>query len=184
MVTEADGIYCGAGMYACLDLSLYLVERFCGRQIALQTARAFLIEPPRTWQSGFAAVAQGAQHGDSAVAEAQTWIHDHFAQPVRFDDLCAQIGMSPRNFARRFRAATGDTPLGYLHKLRMDSARSLLESESRTVQEVSVTVGYDDVAFFRRLFRRHTGVSPQEYRRRFGTKVSPGARPGVPNELP
>jgi transcriptional regulator GlxA family with amidase domain len=83
------------------------------------------------------------------------------------DELATRVGMSARNFVRRFKGAVGDTPLGYLHRLRIDAARHLLESEHRPVQ----AVGYEDVAFFRRLFQRHTGVSPRAYRARFGPRA-------------
>jgi transcriptional regulator GlxA family with amidase domain len=76
--------------------------------------------------------------------------------------------MSARNFARRFKAATGDTPLEYMHRLRINAAKHLLESDSTSIQEVSNAVGYDDMIFFRRLFRRYAGVAPSEYRIRFG----------------
>ncbi len=76
--------------------------------------------------------------------------------------------MSLRNFVRRFKQATGDSPLMYLQKLRIAAAKRLLESDNRTVQEISEAVGYQNVAFFRNLFQRHTGVSPSAYRQRFG----------------
>jgi transcriptional regulator GlxA family with amidase domain len=78
--------------------------------------------------------------------------------------------MSPRNFARRFKTATSEAPLNYVHRLRIDAARHLLENQHKSVQEISFSVGYEDVAFFRRLFQRHTGVSPREYRARFGPR--------------
>ena len=76
--------------------------------------------------------------------------------------------MSLRNFVRRFKHATGDSPLMYLQKLRIAAARRLLENKHRSVQEISEAVGYHDVAFFRQLFQRHTGVSPSAYREKFG----------------
>jgi len=76
--------------------------------------------------------------------------------------------MSVRNFVRRFKQATGDSPLIYLQKLRISAAKRLLESDHRNVQEIGNTVGYEDVAFFRELFERHTGVAPSAYRKRFG----------------
>ena len=78
------------------------------------------------------------------------------------------VGMSLRNFVRRFKQATGDSPLIYLQKLRVAAAKRLLESDHRTMQEISDAVGYQDVAYFRMLFQRHTGASPSAYRRRFG----------------
>ena len=123
---------------------------------------------PRTWQAGFAIVPLRTQHHDEAIAKSQEWMHEHFHRNVSVDDMAGQLGMSSRTFARRFKAATGDTPLGYLQKLRIAIARRLLEHDYRTVQEISRAVGYDDIPFFRHVFRRHTGVSPQAYRQRFG----------------
>lgn len=168
LVTEDDNVYCGGGVNASLDLSLYLVEKFSGHETAVQCARALLIETPRTWQSGFAVVPLHTRHHDPVIAEAQEWIHENFQRDFGFEELAARLGMSPRNFARRFKAATTDTPLGYLQKLRIAAARRLLESNYKTVQEISEAVGYEDAAFFRDLFRRHTGASPQAYRQRFG----------------
>ena len=76
--------------------------------------------------------------------------------------------MSLRNFVRRFKQATGDTPLIYLQKLRVAAAKRMLENDHRSMQEIGDSVGYGDLAFFRQLFQRHTGVSPSAYRRRFG----------------
>jgi transcriptional regulator GlxA family with amidase domain len=80
--------------------------------------------------------------------------------------------MSSRNFARRFKRATGDSPLSYQHRLRIDRARHYLESAHRSVEDISREIGYEDVAFFRQLFKRHTGASPREYRARFGVRVA------------
>lgn len=93
-------------------------------------------------------------------------MRDHYAEPLRVDDLSARAGLSARHFARRFREATGASPLEYLHRERIRAARAMLESTDASVREVSLAVGYDDVAYFRRLFRRHTGDAPTEYRRR------------------
>lgn len=79
--------------------------------------------------------------------------------------------MSPRNFARRFRNATGDSVLTYLHKLRIARARQLLEADFKSVQEICYAVGYEDAPFFRSVFRRHTGLAPKEYRQRFAGPV-------------
>src|SRR5450432_794969 len=168
MVTEDGGFYCGGGVNASLDLSLYLVERFCGHDIALQTAKALLIETPRAWQAGFAVVPLKTEHSDESISTAQEWLHQNFHRTFPLEAPARRVGMSLRNFVRRFKQATGDSPLIYLQKLRVAAAKRLLESDHRTVQEVSDAVGYQDVAFFRSLFQRHTGVSPSAYRRRFG----------------
>ncbi len=168
MVTEDSGFYCGGGVNASLDLSIYLVERFCGHDIAMQTAKALLIETPRAWQSGFAIVPLKTDHTDDTISSAQEWMHHNFARTFSLEDPARRVGMSVRNFVRRFKQATGDSPLIYLQKLRIAAAKRMLESHHRSMQEVCDAVGYQDVAFFRSLFQRHTGVSPSAYRERFG----------------
>jgi len=168
MVTEDRGLYCGGGVNASLDLSIYLVERFCGHDIAMQTAKALLIETPRSWQAGFAIVPLKTDHTDDTISSAQEWIHKNFAKTFPLEEPADRVGMSVRNFVRRFKQATGDSPLIYLQKLRVAAAKRMLESNHRNMQEISHAVGYQDVPFFRSLFQRHTGISPSEYRNRFG----------------
>jgi transcriptional regulator GlxA family with amidase domain len=166
-VTESERIYCGGGVYSAIDLSLYLVEKYCGHEVAVETAKALLLETPRTWQSTYGTAPPRSAHDDDAVQKAQAWLFRNFKEEVRIEELAGKVGMSPRNFARRFTAATGETPLGYLHRLRIDAARHLLEAGKMGVADVSEAVGYRDLAFFRRLFKRHTGSPPRAYRARF-----------------
>jgi transcriptional regulator GlxA family with amidase domain len=168
MVTEDSGLYCGGGVNASLDLSIYLVERFCGHEIAVQTAKALLIETRRAWQSGFAIIPLKTDHRDDAISHAQEWMHDNFAKTFSLEDLARHVGMSVRNFVRRFKQATGDSALVYLQKLRIAAAKRMLESKHRSMQEISDAVGYQDVPFFRAVFQRHAGISPRAYQDRFG----------------
>ena len=171
LVTDSDGIYCGGGINSASDLSLYLVEKFCGRDAAVKCAKALLIEMPRVWQAAFAHLDINQRHEDEAIQRAQDWMHRNVAGDFRFEDLAARVGMSPRNFIRRFKSATGETPLAYLQKLRIATAKRLLETGPQPIQDVSSRVGYDDLIFFRSLFKRHTGLSPGDYRRRFGRRA-------------
>lgn len=173
-ITESENVFCSGGLYSSIDLSQYLVERYCGHRVAVETAKAFLLERPRTWQAGYAVEPPSWARGDEQIQRAQAWMLDNFRGDVTLGDLASKAGMTPRNFNRRFKAAVGDTPLEYLHKLRINEARQLLESEIKTVYEVCRSVGYEDLTFFRRLFKRFAGVSPQQYRQRFGSLV--GAR--------
>jgi transcriptional regulator GlxA family with amidase domain len=167
-VTESGRFFCGGGVYAAIDLSLYLVEKYCGHELAVQTAKSMLLETPRIWQSAYAAEPPRSAHGDDAIQKAQAWLFQHFRENLRVEELAVRVGMSPRNFARRFTEATSETPLGYLHRLRIDAARHLLESRHKSVVDVGHAVGYADQTFFRRLFKRYTGASPSAYRARFG----------------
>lgn len=169
LVTEDRSLYCGGGVNAALDLSLYLAERFCGHEIAVQAAKALLLETPRSWQSGFAITPLNTSHADEAIARAQEWLHKNLHRVFPMESPAEYVGMSARNFVRRFKAATGDSPIEYLQKVRVAAAKRLLENSHRTIQEISEAVGYQDVAFFRSVFKRMTGIPPASYRERFGT---------------
>src|SRR5581483_5286525 len=144
MVTEDQNFYCGGGVHAALDLSLYLVEKFCGHEVALQTSKALLIETPRAWQAGFAVIPLKTEHNDGEITRAQDWLHENFHRTFPLEAPAHRVGMSMRNFVRRFKQATGDSPLSYLKKLRIAAAKRLLENNHRTMQEISEAVGYQD----------------------------------------
>jgi len=177
-VTQAGRVFCAGGVYAALDLSLHLVECFAGYDVAMQTARALLVETRRTAQSGFSMPAHRSDHGDAEIAAAQEWMRDHLRDALRVDALARRFGMSPRSFARRFKQAAGEPPLTYLHGLRVEAAKHLLESGTRTLPQIAAAVGYEDVAFFRALFRRRTGVAPAVWRGRFARQEG-AARPAA-----
>ncbi|MBZ6076663.1 GlxA family transcriptional regulator [Microvirga puerhi] len=168
LITDSGDVFCGGGINSAADLSLYLVERFSSRDLARECAKALLIEMPRMWQVTFADAALRKDHNDEIIRRAQDWMHEHFCSALSMDAVAARVGMSPRNFIRRFKAATGRTPLSYVHTIRITMAKRFLEDGQQTIQAVSQAVGYDDVIFFRDLFKRHTGLCPTEYRSRFG----------------
>jgi transcriptional regulator GlxA family with amidase domain len=174
IITEAARVFCSGGVYASADLSLHLVEKHCGHKVAMQTARVLLLHTPRTWQPNYATEPPCALHADRQVQHAQEWLFRHFGEHVQIEELARRVGMSPRSFARRFRAASGMTPIAYLHQLRINAARHLLEGEGASLQEVSRDVGYEDVTFFRRLFKRYTGEPPRAYRDRFRPRRGTG----------
>ena len=166
-VTEDGQMLCSGGVYASIDLSLYMVEKFCGHEVALQTARSLLVSMPRSSQQGYAVSTPSRPHADEAVRKAEDHLRRHFREGAPTDQVAERFGMSPRNFIRRFKAATGRLPGEYVQLLRVAAARRLLESDARPVANVSNDVGYEDVAFFRSVFKRHTGMTPGEYRTRF-----------------
>lgn len=167
-VTEDNRLFCSGGVYSSVDLSLYLVEKFCGRDVALQCAKSMLLSMPRHSQTGYAVLPLSPPHSDAKVREAEAYLQERFDHAVSIEQLARMVGMSPRNLIRRFKAATGRVPGDYVQTLRVAAARELLErGAGASVQEVCSQVGYEDVAFFRHLFRRHTGLSPAEYRSRF-----------------
>jgi transcriptional regulator GlxA family with amidase domain len=166
-VTEDNRVLCSGGVYASIDLSLYLVEKFCGHEIALQSAKSLLLSMPRALQSGYSVVPLSRPHTDDKIKQAEEYFQLNYTRGVSIDTAADHIGMSPRNFIRRFKTATGRLPGAYIQTLRMSAAKELLERSDLAVQNVCSKIGYEDVAFFRNLFKRHTGMTPAEYRNRF-----------------
>ena len=167
-VTEDGRVFCSGGVYASIDLSLYLVEKFCGHDIALKCAKSLLVSMPRSRQSGYSVLPLSRPHSDDKIRGAEEYLQKHFDRDVSIDALADRIGMSPRNFIRRFKAATGRLPGAYVQTLRVSAAKELLEFGAASIQTVCSKTGYEDIAFFRSLFKRHTGMTPGEYRTRFG----------------
>jgi len=166
-VTEHGRIFCSGGVYASIDLSLYLVEKFCGHEIALKCAKSLLVSMPRSRQSGYSVLPLSRPHADDKIRRTEEYLQKHFDRDVPIDALADHVGMSPRNFIRRFKAATGRLPGAYIQMLRVSAAKELLEHGATSIQAVCSKAGYEDIAFFRSLFKRHTGMTPAEYRTRF-----------------
>jgi len=167
-ITEEQRLLCSGGVYASMDLSLYLVEKLCGHQIALECAKALLIDMPRRHQSGYAVLPLSRPHADEKIRAIEQYMEEHFSTNLSIEFLARRASMSPRNFLRRFKSATGHLPGEYAQNLRICVAREMLEGSTKSVEAISRSVGYEDMAFFRSLFRRYTGMTPGEYRSRFG----------------
>jgi transcriptional regulator GlxA family with amidase domain len=166
-VTEDGRVFCSGGVYAAIDLSLYLVQKFCGHEVALQCAKSLLVSMPRSRQSGYAVLPLSRPHGDDQVKKAEEYMQRHLEGDVTIAKLADRVGMSPRNFMRRFKAATGRLPNAYLQMLRISAAKEMLEEWRLPVQNICETIGYEDVAYFRDIFKRHTGMTPAQYRSSF-----------------
>ncbi len=167
MFLDQGRLYCSAGVNAGLDLSLYLVEKFCGRQTAVQCAKTMILDMGREIQTPYDCFLFSRDHGDAAVIGISKWIEQHHTQAIDYDRLAGKYGMGRRSLERRFKQATGVTPLGYLQQLRVETAKHLLEEGSRTFNEITYLVGYEDISFFRKIFARLTGLRPKEYQQRF-----------------
>ncbi len=143
------------------------MEKFCGHEIALQCAKSLLVSMPRSRQSGYSVLPLSRPHSDDKIRQTEEYLQQHFDRGASIEVLAERIGMSPRNFIRRFKTATGRLPGAYVQSLRMAAAKELLEYGGIPIQNVSAKIGYEDVAFFRSLFKRHTGMTPAEYRDHF-----------------
>lgn len=166
-LSDADNLYCAGGVTSACDLYIYLIERYCGASVAQGVARDILYEVQRSYTPGRIGFGGQKLHHDLTILQIQQWLEEHFADKFRFEDVAREHGMSIRNFMRRFQAATGDKPLHYLQRLRIETAKSLLSATRKSIKTISYEVGYDDASFFARLFRQHTERSPNLYRRQF-----------------
>jgi transcriptional regulator GlxA family with amidase domain len=151
-----------------LDLALYLIARLAGVEAAMQVARLNLIDWHDIGQQPFARLARTRQTSDALIARCQVWIAGNYAQNQPVAQMLRLSGLAQRSFARRFQQATGMAPLEYVHTLRLEEAKHMLETGDAPVEGVANEVGYEDAAFFSRLFRRKVGLTPVQYRRRFG----------------
>ncbi len=151
-----------------LDLALHLVERYAGAEVAVLTAKVLAVDKNRPSQRPYFFLADQRDHGDVAILRIQDWLEEHHCEQVNIQELSTQAAMSPRTLHRRFQAAIGEPPLAYLHRIRIEAAKRLLEGTRSNVDEVTRAVGYSDNRSFSRLFKRLTGLSPREYRQRFG----------------
>ncbi|GAB7533516.1 GlxA family transcriptional regulator [Pseudomonas sp. 3A(2025)] len=166
-ITDADNLYCAGGSTSACDLYIYLIERFCGANVAQAVARDILYEVRRNYSPGRIGFGGQKLHQDMTILQIQHWLEEHFADKFRFEDVAREHGMSIRNFMRRFQSATGDKPLHYLQRLRIETAKGLLSATRKSIKTISYEVGYDDASFFARLFRQHTELSPNQYRQQF-----------------
>lgn len=168
MITEEDRLFCGGGVTADLNLSLHLIEKYCGREIALQGSRCMLVDMGRASQSPFAVFIPNKDHEDEEVLQAQEWIEANYRQSIKMEVLAKKAGISLRQFNRRFRSATGETAVKYLQHTRVEASKVLLVTTRQTFDDISPMVGYENVSFLRRVFRSSTGITPVDFRRKFG----------------
>jgi transcriptional regulator GlxA family with amidase domain len=165
--SEADGLITAGGVTAWQDLALHVIARLCGSEHAIRTAKVYLLAGHEDGQLPFAAISLPRRNGDAAIRRSLAWIDDNLAAPNPVMAMAETSGLTRRTFARRFQAATGKRPMDYVHALRIERARELIEAGTGPIEEIGYRVGYEDPAFFRRLFRRATGLTPAAYRRKY-----------------
>ncbi|TNE76854.1 MAG: helix-turn-helix domain-containing protein [Gammaproteobacteria bacterium] len=149
------------------DLAIHIIARHASPGEALKIAKVFLLKWHDEGQLPYASLVRNAPHTDAAVHRCQQWLAEHYRDAGAIPRVVAQSGIPERTLKRRFRAATGTTLIEYLQNLRVEEAKRQLESTHNPVDDIGVAVGYEDMSFFRRLFKRSTGLTPSQYRRMF-----------------
>ena len=166
LVDEGDFITAG-GVTAYMDLSLCIAGKYGSRELVSSLSKLFLIDPARRTQSSYMVYNACKQHGDIEILKVQEWIESNYSELITISTLASIAGLGERTFARRFKKATGDTPIEYLQQIRIEIARDMLETTNNTVDSITQDTGYEDVSSFRRLFKKYTGLSPSGYRKKF-----------------
>lgn len=167
LITQNGTIYCSGGGMAWFDLALLLIERYCGHDVATETAKAHVLDIARGNQAAYAQLRSKKYHQDIEIKKAQEWLELNFSKAITLDSLAASVNLSTRTFLRRFKQATGQTPLNYLQSIRVETAKKLLETQSQSLETLTNAVGYEDLSSFTRLFKTFTGLSPSQYRKKF-----------------
>lgn len=168
LITDEKGIYTNGGAYSFLNLILYLIEKYYDRETAIFCSKVFQIDLDRNSQSGFMIFNGQKQHEDNAILKAQLYIEEHVQDKISVEELSNQSAISRRNFDRRFMKATGNTPVEYIQRVKMEAAKKGFEVGRKNIHEIMYEVGYSDPKAFREVFRKITGMSPLAYKSRYG----------------
>ena len=170
LITDEKGIYTNGGGYSFLNLMIYLVEKYYDRQTAIYCSKVFQIEIDRQSQSAFTIFTGQKLHRDKMVREAQAYIESNLQKQITVEHLSSRFAVGRRNFDRRFIKATGNTPVEYAQRVKIESAKKAFEISRKTINEVMYEVGYSDVKAFREVFKKITGMAPLEYRSKYNNK--------------
>jgi transcriptional regulator GlxA family with amidase domain len=167
IVTEDDGIYSSGGANSYWNLLLYLVEKYTDRETAILTSKYFAIDIDRESQSAFAMFQGQKGHTDEAVKNAQNYIEQNSSERITVEELATSIGLGKRSLERRFKLATNNTVLEYIHRVKIEFTKRSFENSRKNINEVMFDVGYTDTKAFRSTFKKITGLSPVEYRNKY-----------------
>lgn len=171
IVVDEGRVFTAGGVTADLNLSIYIINKLCGREVAMQTSRCTLVDLNKTHQSPHISFILEKNHGDVDILESQNYIEKNFQKNLSIPFLSKKLSMSERNYNRRFKEATSETAINYIQKLRVEKAKKLLESRRISFDEISYKVGYENTSYFRKLFKKTTGLSPNEYKKKFSKYI-------------
>ncbi len=167
LVTDSNGIYTSGGAYAFTNLVIYLIEKYGGRELAILTAKAFMIDIDKGSQSTFMIFSGQKDHKDELILRIQNFIEKRFADKITVQSIANQYAVTRRTLERRFKNATHNSLIEYLQRVRTEAAKKLLEPGKKSVSEVMYAVGYNDAKAFRNVFKKYVGISPVEYRKKY-----------------
>ncbi|MEJ7645729.1 MAG: helix-turn-helix domain-containing protein [Chryseolinea sp.] len=171
VITDEHGLYSSGGAFSYMNLILYLIEKFAGRDMAVLAAKVFAIEIEREDQLSFIIFQGQKDHDDDQIRKAQEFIEHNFQEKITVDQIASRFAIGRRNLERRFKKATSNTVVEYIQRVKMEAAKMNLESSRENVSEVMYKVGYTDTKAFRNTFKKITGLSPLQYRSKFNRET-------------
>ncbi|MEP6701144.1 MAG: helix-turn-helix domain-containing protein, partial [Bacteroidota bacterium] len=167
IITEENRIYSSGGANSYWSMLLLLVEKYTDRETAILASKYFAVDIDRESQTAFAMFRGQKNHADAAIKKAQEFIEKHFQDKISVDELADKVAVGRRSFERRFKKATNNTVLEYIHRIKVEAAKRSFESSRKNINEVMFDVGYTDTKAFRTIFKKITGLTPIEYRNKY-----------------
>jgi transcriptional regulator GlxA family with amidase domain len=171
LITSENGIHTNGGAFSFLNLMLFLVEKYFDRDTAIWCSKTFQIDIERVSQAHFFIFETQKNHGDELICSAQNYIEENLSGKISFEELSSTLAISRRNFDRRFIKATGNTPVEYMQRVKVEAAKRILEKGRKSINEVMDKVGYTDDKAFRDVFKKITGLSPLNYKEKYSKEV-------------
>lgn len=171
IVTEEKRIYSSGGAHSYWNLLLHILEKYTNRETAILASKYFAVDIDRNSQAAFSIFKGQKDHTDREILKAQKYIEDNLHERITIDELADQTSISRRTFERRFRHATNNSVLEYIHRVKIEAAKRSFEASRKNINEVMFDVGYSDTKAFRTMFKKITGLSPVEYRNKYNKLV-------------
>jgi len=166
VLAESDRLLTSGGAFSHIDLTLHLIERTAGRELARALARYVVLDNRRETHTA-KLIPHHVSHHDPLILKAEKWMRAELRADITVADIARHVAVSPRTLVRRFKEHTGESPSAYLQRLRLEASKALLASTNYRIEQIPARVGYQDESAFRRLFKKNVGVSPREYRQSF-----------------
>jgi len=167
IIVDSGDIISAAGVTAYFNLALFMVEKYSSKDLAIICAKVFLVDSGRKIQTPYQMYQVSKKHGDNEILNVQNWLEKNYNEKITLSGMMNVCNLGKKTLIRRFKKVTGETPLIYLQKLRIENAKRILESKSLSFNEITLEVGYNDVSSFHKAFKSETGLTPMEYRSKF-----------------
>ncbi len=167
IITEHDRIYTSGGSYSFLNLIVHLIAVYFGREIAIHISKVFQVDYSKTSQEEFVIFNTQKAHQNKSVIKAQEFIEENYFKKLTIEKIADIAKIGNRTLIRQFSKHTGNTPIEYLQRVRIEASKNLLANSRNAIGDIQYEVGYNDPKTFRQIFRRYTGYTPMGYRKKF-----------------